>query len=73
MKEVLKAEGLDDDMPWEERHWKDHECVMDIIENQKHRSMNDLANAIAALVAMDYSKLEEALEAVNNIVASMLK
>ena len=21
-------------MPWEERHWKDHECVMDIIENQ---------------------------------------
>ena len=25
---------LDDDMPWEERHWKDHECVMDIIENQ---------------------------------------
>ena len=25
---------LDDDMPWEERHWKDHECMMDIIENQ---------------------------------------
>ena len=25
---------LDDDMPWEERHWKDHGCVMDISENQ---------------------------------------
>ena len=25
---------LDDEMPWEERHWKDHECLMDIIENQ---------------------------------------
>ncbi len=27
-------EGLDDDIPWEERHWKDHECVMSIIEDQ---------------------------------------
>ena len=25
---------LDQEMPWEERHWKDHECVMDIIENE---------------------------------------
>ena len=25
---------LDAEMPWEERHWKDHECVMDIIENE---------------------------------------
>lgn len=25
---------LDDEMPWEERHWKDHECVMNIIENE---------------------------------------
>ncbi len=25
---------LDDEMPWEDRHWKDHECVMDILENQ---------------------------------------
>ena len=31
---TVEYEGLDDDMPWEERHWKDHECVMDIIENQ---------------------------------------
>jgi starch phosphorylase len=25
--------GLDDDIPWEERHWKDHESMMDTIEN----------------------------------------
>jgi len=25
---------LDAEMPWEERHWKDHECVMEIIENE---------------------------------------
>ena len=25
--------GLDDDIPWEERHWKDHECIMNMIEN----------------------------------------
>lgn len=24
---------LDNDIPWEDRHWKDHECLMDIIEN----------------------------------------
>lgn len=26
--------GLDDDIPWEERHTKDYECMMGIIENQ---------------------------------------
>ena len=31
---TVEYEGLDDDMPWEERHWKDHECVMSIIEDQ---------------------------------------
>ncbi|MEI7473734.1 MAG: alpha-glucan family phosphorylase [bacterium] len=30
----LMYEGLDDEMPWEERHWKDYECMMDIIENK---------------------------------------
>ena len=25
---------LDAEMPWEERHWKDHECVMNIIEKE---------------------------------------
>ena len=25
--------GLDDDIPWEERHWKDHEYIMNVIEN----------------------------------------
>lgn len=31
---TVEYPGLDDEMPWEERHWKDHECVMDIIENR---------------------------------------
>jgi len=31
---TINYEGLDDEMPWEERHWKDHECLMNIIENQ---------------------------------------
>jgi len=31
---TVEYEGLDDDIPWEDRHWKDHECVMDILENQ---------------------------------------
>lgn len=31
---TIEYEGLDDEMPWEERHWKDHECVMDKIENE---------------------------------------
>lgn len=26
--------GLDDDISWEERHWKDYECLMDILENK---------------------------------------
>ena len=25
---------LDDEMPWEERHWKDHKCVMSLLEDQ---------------------------------------
>ncbi len=25
--------GLDDDIPWEERHWKDYETMMDLLEN----------------------------------------
>lgn len=31
---TVEYPGLDDDIPWEERHWKDHQCLMDIIENQ---------------------------------------
>jgi len=31
---TVEYPGLDDEMPWEERHWKDHESVMDTIENQ---------------------------------------
>lgn len=31
---TVEYEGLDDEMPWEERHWKDHECVMNLIENE---------------------------------------
>lgn len=31
---TVEYPGLDDEMPWEERHWKDHECVMNIIENE---------------------------------------
>jgi len=31
---TIEYPGLDDDIPWEERHWKDHNCMMDIIENQ---------------------------------------
>lgn len=30
----LTYEGLDDDISWEERHWKDYECMMEIIENK---------------------------------------
>jgi starch phosphorylase len=30
---TVKYSGLDDDIPWEERHWKDYECLMNIIEN----------------------------------------
>jgi starch phosphorylase len=31
---TVEYEGLDDEMPWEERHWKDHKCVMEILEKQ---------------------------------------
>lgn len=31
---TVEYEGLDDEMPWEERHWKDHEYVMNTIENE---------------------------------------
>ncbi len=31
---TVEYEGLDDEMPWEERHWKDHECIMSKIENE---------------------------------------
>src|SRR5574344_1732347 len=31
---TIEYDGLDDDMPWEERHWKDHECLMDKLENE---------------------------------------
>ena len=31
---TVEYPGLDDEIPWEERHWKDHKCVMDILENQ---------------------------------------
>jgi starch phosphorylase len=26
--------GLDDDIPWEDRHWKDYECIMSLLENE---------------------------------------
>lgn len=31
---TIEYPGLDDNIPWEERHRKDYECMMDIIENQ---------------------------------------
>ena len=31
---TVEYPGLDDEMPWEERHWKDHESVMNIIETE---------------------------------------
>ena len=31
---TVEYPGLDDDIPWEERHWKDHKCIMETIENQ---------------------------------------
>ena len=31
---AIEYPEIDDDMSWEERHWKDHKCLMDIIENQ---------------------------------------
>jgi starch phosphorylase len=29
---TVEYQGLDDEMPWEERHWKDHKSVMDTLE-----------------------------------------
>lgn len=31
---TIEYPGLDDEMPWEERHWKDHECIMSTIEDE---------------------------------------
>ena len=31
---TVEYPGLDDEIPWEERHKKDNQCIMDIIENQ---------------------------------------
>jgi len=31
---TIDYEDLDADIPWEERHWKDYEAMMDIIENK---------------------------------------
>ena len=31
---AIEYPEIDDEMSWEERHWKDHKCLMDIIENQ---------------------------------------
>lgn len=30
---TIEYPEIDDEMPWEERHWKDHECMMDKFEN----------------------------------------
>ncbi len=31
---TIEYEGLDDEMPWEERHWKDHDYMMDKFEKE---------------------------------------
>ena len=31
---TVEYPGLDDEISWEERHWKDHDCIMNILENQ---------------------------------------
>lgn len=31
---TIEYEGLDDEIPWEERHWKDHEYMMNVIEKE---------------------------------------
>ena len=31
---TIEYPGLDDDIPWEERHKKDNKCMMDILENE---------------------------------------
>ena len=30
---TVEYPGLDDEIPWEERHWKDYECIMSQLEN----------------------------------------
>ena len=30
---TMEYPGLDEDIPWEERHWKDYQCLMNTIEN----------------------------------------
>ena len=31
---TVEYPGLDDDIPWEERHWKDHKRIMEILEEE---------------------------------------
>ena len=31
---TIEYPGLDDDIPWQERHWKDHRCMMNTLENE---------------------------------------
>ena len=31
---TVEYPGLDDDIPWQERHWKDHEFIMNTLENE---------------------------------------
>ena len=31
---TVEYPGLDDDIPWQERHWKDHRFIMDTLENE---------------------------------------
>ena len=31
---TVEYPGLDDDIPWEERHWKDHRFIMNTLENE---------------------------------------
>ncbi len=47
---TVEYPGLDDEIPWEERHWKDHKCVMDILENQIIPTYYDNPNEWARLM-----------------------
>ena len=31
---TVEYPGLDDDIPWQERHWKDHQFIMNTLENE---------------------------------------
>ena len=31
---TVEYPGLDDDIPWQERHWKDHRFIMNTLENE---------------------------------------